>query len=135
VGNNDLRPQWLLPALRATRKLLRLLRRFSVLTLAACTLLLLTSSSTSTAEGLRLMRLESPPPEETTTTSSTTTIPPPEGLDSFESFDLCNEAESRTEWATCSTAYNVDKLRSEMIIAAFLCLLLLTVIAFGVIRS
>lgn len=57
-----------------------------------------------------------------------TTIPAPD-YGSFETCEQPMEALPAQVWADCSTAYNVDRGRGEMILVSFLGLLLLTVIA------
>jgi len=80
----------------------------------------------------------------TPSTSLASTIPPSmvEGrgisgrlAEDYTTFDRCNpEPPTLTtqEWAACSAAYNVDRLRSEVAVVSFLVLLLLAATSFGV---
>lgn len=93
--------------LRATRKVMRLPWLFPVA-------LLLSISMWDTA-------LATTPPT-TTEPPSTTTTAPPSTPPMFDSFDPCETASSLSvgEWAACSSAYNVDKGRTEVFLGLWL---------------
>lgn len=49
----------------------------------------------------------------------------------YEAFEPCTPLDStvsRSEWAECSTAYNLDKMRQTVTVGLFLLLILVTAI-------
>lgn len=57
-----------------------------------------------------------------------TVSPPPSFEPNFDGWTPCSDAESLTlsEWANCSTAYNVDRMRSNLTVGLWVLVVLAT---------
>lgn len=98
--------------MRKAMRTLRLLLRLGRLLLPLVVLCIFTDSGRASA---------SPEPEPTTTTTTSTLPPSPTWVGSFGDWTPCEDRPSLTtqEWAACSTAYNVDRLRQFVTVTLF----------------